>query len=654
MNRPPPWRSPAFLLIAIAFLPVALGSAGRLIAQQVTQRGGQQAATPDALYRSGYDAYSRGDLDAAHASFARLVQLAPQVAVGHAAYGEVLLAEDHAADALKELERARQLDPKAAATEMAIGQARLALGQPHQAAEAFRIGVSLGAVLSPEQSRSFATVLALDGQPAQAIDVLQRALEAGRAAADGTAQPTAQQAALLEDALGTLLAQGGSLPEAAQHFTAALAADPGLASAHAHLGSALLAEQQPEAAIPELRRAVELAPDHVTYLIELGRALTASQQDVEAIAVLRKAVLLAEQKADRSSTSTHAVTSPAAQRRRDAPPAGGTAATSSIQPIQRSEAATEREQAHYALALALQAGGQPGEALPLLAAHAATEPQDEPALVNYALALVQTGDAKHATMLYQQALALGPDTATLREDYGVAYLQESDLDHALEQFRAGLALEPDNPHLHYDLGLAYKLKDNLSAAIPEFTRAEALDPTLPDPPYTLGVIHMQQGEFGLAATELEKTVALQPTNAAAWAVLGSVYKEDSDPAKASSALRQAIALDPSQPSTHVTLAAILAQGGDQPGAAEERRQAADLSRAAVSQQRASFALKSGQALLAQGKLKEAEAQLRTAIQAAPRDPSGHLALAEVLGREGREADAALERQQASSSGSSHP
>ena len=639
MKRARSLRSVASLPLIIAF--VLGGLAGPLPAQP----GRQQAAKPDALYRSGYAAYSRGDLEAAHASFAKLVQIAPQIAVGHAAYGEVLLAQGQVTAALEQLERAQQLDPGASATQVALGEVHLAMGQPHQAADAFSRSVTMGAVLSPEESRGFATALALDGQPASAMDALQHALASG--------EKSPQQLALLEDDLGTLLAWQGRFREAAQHFTSAAAANSTLAAAFGHLGSALLDMPQPDAAsaVIELRRAVELAPGQVFYLIELGRALTATQQDAEAILVLRKAVLAAEQHAG-SPAAAHRPAASAFQTRKGALLAEAAATPASLGAGQRG--ADEREQARYALALALQAGEQPAEALPLLAAHATAHPRDEAALTNYALALVQTGDARRATGLYQQALALGPDTATLREDYGVAYLQESDLDHALEQFRAGLALEPDNPHLHYDLGLAYKLKDNLSAAIPEFTRAEALDPTLPDPPYTLGVIHMQQGEFGLAATELEKTVALQPTNAAAWAVLGSVYKEDSDPARASRALRQAIALDPSQPSTHVTLAAILAQGGDQPGAAEERRQAADLSRAAVSQQRASFALKSGQALLAQGKLKEAEAQLRTAIQAAPRDPSGHLALAEVLGREGREADAALERQQASSSGSSHP
>ncbi len=576
---------------------VSAGAQAQLPAAQIEATG--------ALYREGYQAYNSGDLQTAHERFARLIALAPGVAAGHVAYGTVLLAQGQAAEALKQFNLARQIDPKTPSAVTGIANAQLALGDFGRAAQAFADAVSLGALLSPEESRGYATALAAGGHTEQAIGVLRSALEA-------PAQLNPGQIAPLEDAWGTLLAQQGELAQAAQHFTAAIAAQPELAGAHAHLGSVELAENQLTEAVSELRQAVSLDPNDVTGTTELGRALTASGQDAEAVSVLRRAVALSDQAAAKNPGVGHA--------------AG--------------------QQARYALALALQASGQIQEAMPLFAAYTAAVPGDAAALTNYALALVQTGDAKHAIVLYQQALERGPDNATLRQDYGVAYLQQSDLDHALEQFRAGLALEPENPHLHYDLGLAYKLKDNLAAAIPEFERAEALDPTLPDPAYTLGVIHMQQGEFASASAELEKTVALQPGNSAAWAVLGNVYKENGDPTKAMAALRRAIALDPGQPSTHITLAAILAQAGDRESAAAERKQAADLSRAAVSRQRSSFAFKSGRALLDQGKVKEAEAQLRIAVQAAPDDPAPHLALAEALAQEGLPADAALERQQA--------
>ena len=581
---------------------------------------GQSAAGPDALYRAGYEAYSRGDLSTAHDKFARLVQAAPQMAVAHEAYGEVLLAEGKTTGARDQLELAHKLQPASPTISIARGEVWRLLRDPKRAAEAFIEATEAGAVFSPQEVRDEAEVFDASGHAERAEEVLRAAVQPR---ISGGLPLTPSETALLQDALGSMLAKRGSMEEAASHFTAALTAQPQFTPAHEHLGLLAMAAHQPEAAIPELREAARLDPANVEYATQLGRALTEAGEDAEAILVLRHAVKLAA----------------AATQSRSG---------SAVKSLQLDPTLLD---ARYALALALQAAGEPQQALPLLADYAAARPGESDALTNYALALVQTGDAKRAVSLYTEALARGPDNPTLREDLGVAFLQQSDLDHAIEQFTRGLALQPENPHLHYDLGLAYKLKDNLPAAIPEFERAEALDPTLPDPPYTLGVIRMQQGDFPAAARQLEQAVALRPANGAAWAVLGNVYKENGNNARAVEALRKAITLQPEQPSNHISLAAILAQGGDTAGAAAERRQAAELSRSAVSRQRASFALKSGRALLDQGKLKEAEAQLRTATEADPADPSAHQALAEALTREGRSAEAAVERRQAAAQAS---
>src|SRR5206468_1992181 len=123
---------------------------------------------------------------------------------------------------------------------------------------------------------------------------------------------------------------------------------------------------------------------------------------------------------------------------------------------------------------------------------------------------------------------------------------------------------------------------------PEFEQAARLDPSLPDPPYTLGVLSMHLGRFPEAQMQLERATTLRPDHGDAWALLGNVYKQNEQPEKAIAALRRAIELMPNQPSPHITLASILVRKGDMAAAASERRIAADLSRVAVSRQRANF------------------------------------------------------------------
>ncbi len=157
---------------------------------------------------------------------------------------------------------------------------------------------------------------------------------------------------------------------------------------------------------------------------------------------------------------------------------------------------------------------------------------------------------------------------------------------------------------------------------------------------------MQQGDAAAAAVQLTRATELQPNNGDAWALLGSELKDAGDAAGATAALTRAIALQPDQPSLHIQLAALEMQAGEKDAAAADRKIAAELSRAAIRAQRASFALKSGRALLAEGKLEDAAVQFSTAVQAEPEMAEAHAGLAEVYARQGKAAEAALERKRA--------
>jgi len=543
---------------------------------------------------AGIAAANSGNLDQARVAFERAVKLAPNVSATHAALGSVLLSQNQMTAALQELTRAHALDPGDVSIDLNLGRAEVEAGGFMGAVPLFRAALdsSPPPVLSEDESLAYAKALAGTGDLTSADTTLRNALA------------TAPDSARLNDALGTLLAQGGQLDQALPFFRHAIAKEPTFARAQYHLGAALVASDQPQDALAPLVAAATATPNSFDVELQLGLALSALHKDSEALTHLRRAAEL------RTSTT------PAA-------------------PV-------------YSLALALQASGDPKAALPLFElALIDASVANSSALINDALAHVQTGDATGALPLYNRALKAGPDSAVLREDFGVAYLQQADLVHAIEQFKMGLALEPENAHLHYDLGLALKLKDDLPAAIPEFERSAQLDPTLPDPAFTLGVIYMQQGKFSEAVSQLQRATTLQPANGDAWALLGSVLKDAGDPKGATEALQRAIALQPGQPSLHVQLATLESQAGDTAGATAERKIAANLSREANSRQRASFALNSGRVLLEQNKLDDAILQLNTAVQADPTLVEPHSLLAEAYGRQGKSADAALERQRAS-------
>ena len=549
------------------------------------------------LMRSGLASVQRGDLTLARHDFDRVVRLEPNIAPGHAALGWVLLSLGDLGPAEAELKTALQLAPDDIATELNLARCETALGKHQAAIDLFRKATagSPPVALNDDETIAFATSLNATGAPDAAINLLNRAAQA------------APKSAKLADAIGSLLASDGSPADAIQWFDRAIAADPTDALAQYHRAAALLDAGRPtEAALAAHSLLSEDSSPSFDLELLLGRALSATHNDTEALKHLHRAAQLQPE---------------------DHPP-----------------------QAQYALALALQASGDPAGALPWFAAALDSKSglllNDNSPFINYALARVQTGDADGAITLYARALARGPDSPTLREDYGAAFLQTAHVDEAIRQFRAGLTLDPNSALLHYDLGLALKLQDDLAGAVPEFERAAALDPQLPDPAYTLGVIYMQQGKFPEAAASLRRAITLQPGNGDAWAVLGSVLKESDHPDEAAGALEHAIAIEPDQPSLHIQLAAIEAAEGKRDQATAERKIAADLSRAATDRQRAGFAIRSGRALLEQGKLSEAVTQLNNAVHAEPAMAEPHLLLAEAYTRQGRMAEAALERQQA--------
>jgi protein O-GlcNAc transferase len=573
---------------------------------------GAQEASPDlnearSAMAAGIAAANSGNLDEARLAFERAVKLAPNVSATHAALGSVLLSQNQMTAALQELTRAHGLDPGDVSIDLNLARAEAETGGFDGAVFLFRAALASSSppVLSEDESLAYAKALAGTGDFTSAETALRNALV------------TTPDSARLNDALGTLLAQGGQLDQALPLFRHAIADDPTFARAQYHLGAALVASDQPQEALAPLEAAATATPNSFDVELQLGLALSALHKDTEALSHLRRAAEL------RASTTPPAPT--------------------------------------YSLAVALQASGDPKSALPLFElALSDASVANSSALINEALAHVQTGDATGALPLYNRALKAGPDSAILREDFGVAYLQQADLVHAIEQFKMGLALEPENAQLHYDLGLALKLKDDLPAAIPEFERSAQLDPTLPDPAFTLGVIYMQQGKFPEAAAQLQRATTLQPANGDAWALLGSVLKDSGDPKGATEALQRAIALEPNQPSLHVQLATLESQAGDKEAAAAERKIAAELSREANSRQRAGFALNSGRVLLQQNKLDDAILQLNTAAQAEPSLVEPHSLLAEAYARQGKSADAALERQRAAAierkggTGDSHP
>src|SRR5271170_5009774 len=190
----------------------------------------------DAAFRAGHAAMDQNNLALAHAEFAKVVQLVPQVAAGHSALGAVLYAEGNPAAAVTELEQAHSLDPKDDTATLNLALSYSALGAYDKALPLFRQLDAAQTRFSSGDLAAYARTLDAAGDPESARAKLAAAL---------TQDPNN---APLHDALGTVLAEQNRLADARPELERALALDPNLTSAHLHLGSLLLVQQNyPEA-----------------------------------------------------------------------------------------------------------------------------------------------------------------------------------------------------------------------------------------------------------------------------------------------------------------------------------------------------------------------------------------------------------------------
>jgi tetratricopeptide (TPR) repeat protein len=157
---------------------------------------------------------------------------------------------------------------------------------------------------------------------------------------------------------------------------------------------------------------------------------------------------------------------------------------------------------------------------------------------------------------------------------------------------------------------------------------------------------MQAGRYADASREMNIALKLRPQNADGWATLGSVDEKLNKLPEAMAALHEAIRQDPTQSDAHLTLASVLAKENQPDQAKAERRKAADLMRAHMNFQRAEVSTNAGNALLKSGDVVGAIVQFQDALSYDANYADAHLGLANALQRQGKEAEAAAERQKA--------
>lgn len=249
--------------------------------------------------------------------------------------------------------------------------------------------------------------------------------------------------------------------------------------------------------------------------------------------------------------------------------------------------------------------------------------------------LFDQGLIAQAAAEYEKALLLDPNEPNVLNSLGVCHGQQGRPQQAMEYFQKAMDAQPDNFMAHFNMGCALMALDHLEQARRGLERALELSPGHADSLFQLGRLAQMQGRVLEAAELLQRAAKAPDCRRAVHRHLGEALAALGRADQAEACLKTAVKLLPRDAAALAGLAGLyLDRGANREIALSLASRAARLE---PDQPRHQALLARAQQDL--GRLEEAAATLRAAVEAWPEDPYLPLSLGRVLAAQGQ-ADAA--------------
>ncbi|MFZ5444929.1 MAG: tetratricopeptide repeat protein [Myxococcota bacterium] len=155
-----------------------------------------------------------------------------------------------------------------------------------------------------------------------------------------------------------------------------------------------------------------------------------------------------------------------------------------------------------------------------------------------------TDDLPGAIAAYRKAVELAPEDADLVFNLGEALQANHLLEESITTYKKAIALKPDLSQAKVNLGKALAEKGLFGEAKEVLASANKAALADAEAHYNLGVIYMREGAIGQATTEFERTLAISPKHAQALNNLGVAWDARGDSKKAIDFFKKAAAADP--------------------------------------------------------------------------------------------------------------
>jgi tetratricopeptide (TPR) repeat protein len=528
MKRPSP--NPFMLLLAAALAVVATSGASWTTKAQPSARPAQKPARvapktshtqlPTGTFIEGVAALDRGDLNAAKILFERALSADPQSVEAHTYLGVLADRAGDLSTAEKHFAAAAVNAPFLPSARNNHGAILLRLGRTRQAAAQFEASLKL----APDQPSALINLAQINfagGAPEQ----LRRARELFARAQTISPDPSVARALVvvalrLGDAAAaknyyreykSLVAATNSA-NTANRSTVAPNDAGSEASAHAALGTALLAAGLADEAVAELDVAHGLAPNETNIIVQLARAHLA---------------------------------------RRDIPAAGRTLEAAVARGL-------ESAPVYAALAEVYVKSNHIENAIPAMRLAIERDGRNEDYRFRYAMMLTETGAPAAAIIRLNESLEQFPASPRLWFALGLAHFKSSKNDEAARAFARVVTLDPKfAPALAY-LGMTYVELGRYDEAVKLYEQTLAIDASAGIVNYLAADALLKQNTADMARVEhhLVRAVQSDESFAPARLALAKVYLRDNRLKQAVAELERVVALAPDLAEGHYQLGRV--------------------------------------------------------------------------------------------------
>jgi Flp pilus assembly protein TadD len=127
-------------------------------------------------------------------------------------------------------------------------------------------------------------------------------------------------------------------------------------------------------------------------------------------------------------------------------------------------------------------------------------------------ALHAGADDPEVRKLYREILDDRPSSAQISRELAIEAIHNGEYDEAIRELKKAISLKPDYPDLHNYLGIAYGNNGMIDDAVHEFEIALKINPYYIKARLNLALLYYENSRYEEAQVQLDEVLAVQPDN----------------------------------------------------------------------------------------------------------------------------------------------